>query len=92
MRKAPSAKSKGPAPTPGKVFDWSLVYDPAANGGLGELTITLGEETATLRLKPGDKAAGASLDRFGLFTTTIGGQMVKLYLDDVTYSAAAAKP
>lgn len=83
---------KGPLLTPGKVFDWSIVYDPAANGGLGEVSVTLGEETATLRLKPGQKAAGASLDRFGLFTSTSGGQMVKLYLDDLTYSAAAAKP
>jgi len=83
---------RGPLLTPGKVFDWSLVYDPAANGGLGEMKVTLGDESATLSLKPGQKAAGASLDRFGLFTSTIGGQMVKLYLDDLSYSAAAAKP
>jgi hypothetical protein len=83
---------KGPLLTPGKGFDWSLVYDPAANGGLGEVKVTLGGESATLPLKPGQKAAGASLDRFGLFTSTIGGQMVKVYLDDLSYTAAPAKP
>lgn len=29
---------------------------------------------------------GAKLDRFGLFTSTAGGQMVKIFLDEVTYS------
>ncbi|MEO7300150.1 MAG: hypothetical protein ABI042_16420 [Verrucomicrobiota bacterium] len=80
----------GPILTPGKLFDWSLVYDPAANGGLGELRVTLGNESATLKLKPGQKTEGASLDRFGLFTSTAGGQMVKIFLDDVTYSASVA--
>ncbi len=35
---------------------------------------------------------GASFDRFGLFTSTAGGQMVKIYLDDLTYTARAAPP
>jgi hypothetical protein len=83
---------KGPLIPPGKVFDWSLVYDPAANGGLGEIKVTLGGDSATLSLKPGQKAAGATLDRFGLFTSTAGGQMVKAYFDDLSYSATPAKP
>ncbi|MCX6910302.1 MAG: hypothetical protein NTY01_19975 [Verrucomicrobia bacterium] len=78
---------QGPVLTPGKVFDWSLIYDPAANGGNGEMRVTLGHESVTLALKPGQKAQGASLDRFGLFTSTAGGQMVKIYLDDLEYSA-----
>ncbi len=73
--------------TPGKVFDWSLVYDPAANDGHGEMRVTLGEESVTLALKPGQKTQGTSLDRFGLFTFTAGGQMVKIYLDDWKYTA-----
>jgi len=68
----------------GKVFDWSLVYDPAANDGRGEMRVTLGTESVTLALKPGQKAEGATLDRFGLFNSTAGGQMVKIYLDDLT--------
>ncbi|MEQ1859769.1 MAG: hypothetical protein ABMA13_07535 [Chthoniobacteraceae bacterium] len=76
---------KGPVLTPGKLFDWSLIYDPAGNG---ELRVTLGTESVTLALKPGQKKQGASLDRFGLFTSTSGGQMVKIYLDDLTYTAS----
>ena len=78
---------QGPVLTPGKVFDWSLVYDPAANGGLGEIRVTLGKESVTLPLKRGQKTEGATLDRFGLFTSDIGGQQVKIYLDDLKYTA-----
>ena len=81
----------GPVLTPGKLFEWSLIYDPAANGGRGEIRVTLGKESVTLPLKPGQKTQGANLDRFGLFTSTAGGQMVKIYFDDLTYTAAVAK-
>lgn len=79
---------KAPILTPGKTFKWSVAYDPAANAGNGELRVTLGDETAVLPLKPGQKKTGATLDRFGLFTTTAGGQMVKIYFDDLKYTAA----
>jgi hypothetical protein len=75
---------------PGKVYDWSVLYDPAANNGNGELRATLGTESATLGLKPGIKKEGATLDRFGLFTSQVGGQMVNIFLDDVSYTAAPA--
>jgi hypothetical protein len=77
---------QGPVIKPGKAFDWSLIYDPMANGGIGEMRATLGTETVTLALKPGQKNQGANLDRFGLFTSTTGGQMVKIYLDDLKYT------
>ena len=83
---------KGPILTPGKVFDWSLVYDPVANYGHGEMRVTLGKESVTLPLKPGQKNMVAKFDRFGLFTSTIGGQMVKIYLDDLKYTAANRTP
>jgi hypothetical protein len=81
-----SVVKQGPVLKPGKTFDWSLVYDPAANAGNGEMRVTLGTETVTLALKPGQKNQDASLDRFGLFTSTTGGQMVKLYLDELKYT------
>ena len=77
----------GPILTAGKLYEWTLVYDPAASGSLGEMRVTLGNETVTLALKAGQKARGASLDRFGLSTSTAGGQMVKIYFDDLTYTA-----
>jgi hypothetical protein len=82
----------GPVLTPGEVFDWSLVYDPAANGGQGELRVTLGQETATLALKKGVKAEGVHFDRFGLFNSIVGGQLVRIYLDDLKYTATRPTP
>jgi len=81
---------KGPVLAPGKAYPWSLVYDPQANGGDGALTATLGTETVIHNLRPGQKAAarGARLDRFGMFSIGPGGQIVKLYLDDLDYTAA----
>jgi hypothetical protein len=86
----PAKVDDAPILTPGKAFDWSIVYDPAGSDGRGEIRVTLGQESATLALKPGVKAKGATLDRFGLFNTTVGGQMVKIYLDDLQYTAANA--
>lgn len=87
-----SQAAGGPVLTPGKVYDWSLVYDPAAEGGNGAITITLDRESVTLPLKLGIKAQGASFDRFGLFTSNIGGQVVRIYLDDLKYTAARPAP
>lgn len=80
-----------PVLLPGKSYEWTFAYDPAANGGHGELRVTLGKESATLALKPGVKKQGATLDRFGMLTSQAGGQMVRIFLDDLTYSAAVPK-
>ena len=82
----------GPVLEPGKVYDWSLAYDPAAEGGQGAIQVSLGHESVTLVLKKGLKAQGASFDRFGLFTSTIGGQVVRIFLDDLKYTAARPAP
>lgn len=79
---------EAPLLKPGKRYDWSLIYDPAANQGNGEITVTLGDRKEVLPLKPGRKAEGATFDRFGLFTSQAGGQMVRIYLDDLKYTAA----
>lgn len=77
----------GPVLVPGTVYDWSLVYDPDAEGGRGAVRVTLGNESVTLRLREGVKAQGGRFDRFGLFTSNIGGQIVRLYVDDLKYTA-----
>lgn len=51
----------------------------------------LGQDTVTLALKPGQKAQSANLDRSGLFTSTAGGQMMKIFIDDLTYTAGDPK-
>jgi hypothetical protein len=80
----------GPVLEPNKVYDWSLVYDPAAEAGQGAIRVTLGAESVMLALKKGVKSQGARFDRFGLFTSTIGGQVVRIYLDDLKYTATRA--
>jgi hypothetical protein len=77
----------GPVLRPGKAYEWSLVYDPAAEGGRGAIRVTLGDESVTLLLKSGIKTQGARFDRFGVFTSTIGGQVVRIFLDDLSYTA-----
>jgi hypothetical protein len=80
-------KGAGPLLVPKRPFDWKLTYDPDAEGGKGAITVKLGEESVTLPLKPGDKERAATLDRFGLFTVNRGGSYVKIYFDDLSYTA-----
>jgi hypothetical protein len=80
----------GPVLVPQEVFQWKLVYDPGAAGGKGAVEATLGNESVILPLKAGDKARGARLDRFGLFTSHIGGSFVRVYFDDMQYTAACS--
>jgi hypothetical protein len=84
-----SQAKTGPVLTPEKVYDWSVVYDPAAEGGKGAITVRLDKESVTLVLKKGIKAQGARFDRFGLFTSNIGGQIVRVYFDDLKYTSEA---
>lgn len=82
---------EGPVLVPQKVFEWKLVYDPAGNGGKGVVEATLGNESVRLPLKDGHKAAGAAFDRFGLCSLHVGGSFVKIYFDDLKYTAAPAR-
>jgi len=75
---------------PGKPYPFTVTYDPTGNNRNGEVRVTLGDESVTLSLKPGVKTQGARLDRFGLFTSTAGGQLVRIYLDDLKYTSAAS--
>ena len=78
---------------PGRVYDWALAYDPAGNGGLGVLSVTLGGESVVYDLKKGDKAEGGRFDRFGLFSINNDGGhgQVNIYFDDLKYTAAPAR-
>lgn len=78
---------QGPLLKAGRTYDWSFVYDPAANGGSGQMRVTLGGESVTLDLKASARAQGATLDRFGIMSVGAGGGLVKLYFDDLQYTA-----
>lgn len=72
-------------PAAGKVYKWSIRFDPKGNNGDGVITATIGDETAICNLDPSHKADGATFNRFGLLTVSksadAGGE---LWLDDVT--------
>jgi hypothetical protein len=87
-----TAKSTaGPTLVPGQPYDWSLIYDPQANRGNGSIQVTLGTEKVKLDLKPGRRFEGATFDRFGLVTVPPGGNLIRLYVDDLRYTAGSAK-
>ena len=83
-----STKPAGPVVAQKKTYEWSLVYDPQGNGGNGTLQATLGDESVTLNLEPGAKSEGAVLDRFGMLVVPVSGHHVKIYLDDLKYTAS----
>jgi hypothetical protein len=72
----------------GRVYDWAIRYDPAANDGTGAISVTLGAESTTLDLLPEHRAAGAAFNRFGLFNAQgNNGKDTVLYVDDLEYTA-----
>ena len=71
----------------GKVHEWSIHYSPKGAAGRGRITVTFDGKQQTHDLKPGDKDAGATFNRFGLFNHPSGGTHVRLYLDDLIYTA-----
>jgi len=76
---------QGPVILPnGKSRQWSLRYDPAAGGAL---IVTLDEETFRYPLPKDFQKTGAEFDRFGVFTARTGGSHVRLYFDDLKYTA-----
>jgi hypothetical protein len=73
-----------------RTFDF--VYDPKANDGVGQVTVTLdGEKPFTMNLTPEMRKTGATFDRFGLMSFRRGGKYSTLYWDDLTYTARRSK-
>lgn len=82
-----SRVKRGPIIKLGKTYQWKLVYDPSANGGNGQMRLTLGDESATLDLNAGEKSKDAVFDRFGIFGVGTGGGELKAWLDDLHYTS-----
>ena len=82
----------GPVIVPGKPYPFSIRFDPAGNKGLGALTVKLGDEIYTRLYKQKQLKKDATFDRFGLCTVTTGGQVVKIYFDDLTYTSQRPAP
>jgi hypothetical protein len=73
-------------PPDGKPHTFSIDYDPEKL----QLKTTLDGKIATTILRSQDMQPGATFDRFGLLSMRRGGQAVKIWLDDLTYTAATA--
>jgi hypothetical protein len=75
---------------PGRRYEWTLDYDPAAAEGRGTITFTLNAQSITHALREGDKAKGALMDRFGLFNMQwANSKWCEVYFDDLSYTALA---
>ena len=78
---------------PGRLYDWTLDYDPAAAKNGGAITFTLAGRSMTLPLRDGDKARGALLDRFGVFNLQwANSKWCEIYLDDLSYTVSLDDP
>jgi hypothetical protein len=79
-------------PTPPAIYPngdshrWTLDYDPNANGGNGQIVVTLDGKAVALNLDAGHKQIGAHFNRFGIITTHIDGNGQTVYFDDLTYT------
>jgi hypothetical protein len=83
-----NALRRGPTFLPtGQRRALSFRYDPAGNGGSGRIVVSLDRESFTLDLTPEMRRAGAGFDRFGLMNIRRGGKYVRIYFDDLTYTA-----
>lgn len=94
-------RATGAGPKGAKVRDFNLIpvetvysfdyrYDPAANGGVGEITFTLGGEGPftggpfKIPLHKQQREAGATFDCFGLVNPQSAGNWLTIYVDDLT--------
>jgi hypothetical protein len=68
------------------VHTWTIHYRPQAAGGAGQIEVIFDGHSDTMDLAAGDRATGASLDRFGIFNMQSGGHAVEIYLDDLSYT------
>jgi len=79
-------------PLGAKVYEWSIEYDPKANGGKGSIRATMGGETSVCDLDASHKADGAKFNRFGLLTVMkqwdTGGEV---WIDDVIINGEAER-
>jgi hypothetical protein len=73
----------------GKRYTWKIRYDPRAAGGNGEVTVSLGDETAVLALTPEARRQNAVFDRFGVAVYEGGGQWHTFFLDDLQYTTGS---
>jgi hypothetical protein len=69
----------------GRVYNWTMNYDPSGNGGRGLLTATVDGDRAVCELSPEHKADGATFNHFGVINVMKQFDGAgKLWLDNVS--------
>jgi hypothetical protein len=79
----------------GTRYTWNLEYDPAGNGGGGQMRFTIRSDARvhdefegkmfTVNLPAGYKQHGTTFDRFGLVNSMRPGNPLTIYFDDLEY-------
>ena len=75
----------------GKSRNWKLEYDPAENDGQGRIQWMIGDQRGELLLPASQRAEGAEFNRFGLSSVRVGGNQLKIYIDDLQYTATTSE-
>jgi len=76
-------------PNDGTRYTFDFLYDPEANGGIGEITFTLGGKGPftggpfVYKLKPSHRESGATFDAFGIINSQSAGGFLTAYFDDL---------
>jgi hypothetical protein len=75
-----------------KPFNWTLNYDPKANGGKGTVTATIGHDTAECNLDESHKKDGATFNHFGIMNVIKSAETgSEVWLDDIAVNGSAAE-
>jgi hypothetical protein len=84
------AAGSGPIIHPdGAAHEWTLDYDPTANGGLGSIAVTLDGDPVSIDMPEGVKKGYGSFSHFGVLSWNHGGHFVEVYLDDLSFTEGA---
>ena len=71
----------------GRVYEWSLDYNPQGAQGRGTLRLALGDQAQTIELPDRMRKEGAIMNRFGVFNMQDNnGKFCDVYLDDLEYT------
>ncbi len=74
-----------------RTHDFTFRYDPQAKGGSGQVTYSLDDESFTVEVRSEQRSNNATFDRFGLCNYRSGGNSVRVYFDDLSYTARREK-
>ena len=82
-------------PNDGTRYTFDFLYDPAANGGIGEITFTLGGKGPytggpfTFKLPAAHRKSGATFDAFGIINPQAAGSWLTAWFDDLVLDGQA---